>query len=69
MVRWRIEWRTKDMRAIRRIRERFNMPQKMSVNMRTPIDIEPEGEDYELLLDIERRGWLRIERVYMKDLL
>ena len=45
------------------------MQPKMSVNYRSPIDIDPESEDYQLLLDIERRGWIRIERGYMKDLM
>jgi hypothetical protein len=69
VVRWTIQWRTKELRYIRRIQERFGMQPKMSVNYRSPIDIDPESEDYQLLLDIERRGWIRIERGYMKDLM
>ena len=67
--RWTIEWRVKELRYIRRIQERFGMQPKMSVNYRSPIDIDPESEDYALLLDIEKRGWIRIVREPMKDLM
>ena len=69
VVRWTIRWRTKELRYIRRIQERFGMQPKMSVNYESPSDIDTESEDYQLLLDIERRGWIRIERGYMKDLM
>lgn len=64
-----ISWHTKSMKAIRMIQARFGMQQKISVNRRTPIDIEPRGDDWLLLKQLEKEGWLTIENVEMKDLM
>lgn len=70
MARMTISWkRPKQKNAIRKIQERFGMQKKISVNYRTPIDIEPSGEDWELLLRLEAEGWLAIENTEMKDLM
>ena len=69
MARMTISWHTKSMKAIRKIQERFGMQQKMSVNRRTPIDIEPRGDEWLLLKQLEKEGWLTIENVEMKDLM
>ena len=69
MARMAISWHTRNMAAIRKIQERFGMQKKISVNRRTPIDIEPRGDDWILLKQLERNGWLTIENVEMKDLL
>lgn len=70
MARMTISWkRPKQKNAIRKIQERFGMQKKISVNYRTPIDIEPSGEDWELLLRLEEEGWLAIENTEMKDLM
>lgn len=57
------------MKAIRKIQARFGMQQKISVNLRTPIDIEPRGDEWLLLKQLEKEGWLTIENVEMKDLM
>ena len=54
--------------AIRRIQNRFGMQQKMTVNYRTPIDIEPGTDDWNLLKQLERDGWLEVINGAMKDL-
>lgn len=64
-----ISWHTKSMKAIRKIQARFGMQQKISVNRRTPIDIEPRGDEWLLLKQLEKEGWLTIENVEMKDLM
>ena len=69
MARMAISWHTRSMKAIRKIQERFGMQQKISVNRRTPIDIEPQGDDWLLLKQLEKEGWLTIENVEMKDLM
>ena len=69
MARMTISWHTKSMKAIRKIQERFGMQQKISVNRRTPIDIEPRGDEWLLLKQLEKEGWLTIENVEMKDLM
>ena len=69
MARMAINWHTKSMKAIRKIQARFGMQQKISVNRRTPIDIEPRGDEWLLLKQLEKDGWLTIENVEMKDLM
>lgn len=69
MARMTISWHTKSMKAIRKIQERFGMQQKISINRRTPIDIEPRGDEWLLLKQLEKEGWLTIENVEMKDLM
>lgn len=69
MARMAISWHTKSMKAIRKIQARFGMQQKISVNRRTPIDIEPRGDEWLLLKQLEKEGWLTIENVEMKDLM
>lgn len=69
MARMTISWHTKSMKAIRKIQARFGMQQKISVNRRTPIDIEPRGDEWLLLKQLEKEGWLTIENVEMKDLM
>ena len=64
-----ISWHTKSMKAIRKIQERFGMQKKISINYRTPIDIEPRGDEWLLLKQLEKEGWLTIENVEMKDLM
>ena len=69
MARMAISWHTRNMTAIRKIQERFGMQKKISVNRRTPIDIEPRGDDWILLKQLERDGWLSIENIEMRDLM
>ena len=69
MARMTISWHTKSMKAIRKIQARFGMQQKISVNRRTPIDIEPRGDEWLLLKQLEKEGWLTIENVEMEDLM
>ena len=69
MARMAISWHTKSMKAIRKIQERFGMQKKISINYRTPIDIEPRGDEWLLLKQLEKEGWLTIENVEMKDLM
>lgn len=69
MARMTISWHTKSMKAIRKIQARFGMQQKISVNRRTPIDIEPRGDEWLLLKQLEKEGWLTIENVEMNDLM
>ena len=68
MARMTISWRTKNIVAIRKIQNRFGMQQKMTVNYRTPIDIEPGTDDWNLLKQLERDGWLEVINGAMKDL-
>ena len=69
MARMTISWHTRNIKAIRKIQTRFGMQQKMTVNYRTPIDIEQGSEDWELLKSLERDGWLTVLAIPMKDLL
>jgi hypothetical protein len=69
MARMAISWHTRNMKAIRQIQERFGMQKKISINYRTPIDIEPRGDDWILLKQLERDGWFSIENVEMQDLM
>ena len=64
-----ISWHTKSMKAIGKVQARFGMQQQISVIRRTPIDIEPRGDEWILLKQIERDGWLSIENIEMKDLM
>lgn len=69
MARMAISWHTRNMTAIRKIQERFGMQKKISINYRTPIDIEPRGDEWILLKQLEKDGWLKVENVEMKDLM
>lgn len=50
---------TGDMEAIWKIRERFGMPQKMTVNGECPVVLEKD-EDIEMLKKCEILGFLKI---------
>lgn len=63
-----ISWRTRNIVAIRKIQNRFGMQNKMTVNMHTPIDIEPGSDDWNLLKQLERDRWLYVINRAMKDL-
>ena len=45
------------------------MQKKISINYRTPIDIEPRGDEWILLKQLEMDGWLTVENIEMKDLM
>lgn len=53
-----IYWKTKDRTSISRIREKFNLPNYMTVNGETPCNVR--DEDMELLREVERRGFIKI---------
>ena len=69
MARMTISWHTRNMTAIRKIQDRFGMQRKISVNYRTPIEIEPRGDEWILLKRLEREGWLAVENTEMSDLM
>lgn len=58
MMRVTIYWVTKDLEKITRIRERFGIPNYMSVNGETPAEIK--DEDIELLRETEKRGFIQL---------
>lgn len=45
---------------IRRIQERFNLPRCVTVNGETCKPVEVADEDWELLRETERRGFIQI---------
>lgn len=45
---------------IRRIQERFNLPRCVTVNGETCQPVEVADEDWELLRETERRGFIQI---------
>lgn len=69
MARMAISWHTRNRKAIRKIQERFGMQKKISINYRTPIDIEQRGDEWILLKQLEMDGWLTVENIEMKDLM
>ena len=46
--------------GIRRIQQRFHLPQGVTVNKRTCDVAEIADDDWELLKETERRGYIRI---------
>ena len=53
-----IYWGTRDPDIIGKIREKFNIPHHISVNYETECEIK--DEDFSLLEETERRGFIRI---------
>lgn len=53
-----VYWKTKDREAIRKIRERFGIPDYTTINGETPCDIK--DEDLPLLQETARRGFIQI---------
>lgn len=49
---------------IRKIEERFNIPHGVTVNGETCKDVEIRDEDWDLLRETERRGYIQIRRSY-----
>lgn len=47
---------------IHRIQERFNLPRCVTVNGETCEPVEIRDEDWELLKETERRGYIQIRR-------
>ena len=58
MMKVTIYWVTKDPEKIARIKEKFGIPDYMSVNAETPAEIK--DEDVELLRETERRGFIQL---------
>ena len=48
------------MERIEKIRKHFGMPRYLSVNYETPCTIDDESEDWEVLKETERRGFIEI---------
>lgn len=44
----------------RRIRERFNLGTEKTVNGETPVYRKIESEDFDLLKEVERKGYIHI---------
>lgn len=61
MIRLTVYWCTKDVGAIRKIRERFGLPSYMTVNGET--DAEVSDEDFPLLEETARRGFIQIRKL------
>ena len=49
--------------GIRRIQKRFNVPQGITLNKRTCNPVDIPDDDWELLKETERRGYIRIIEV------
>ena len=54
-----IFWETKDEKINKRIRERFGIPKYITLNWTTP-NVEIKDEDMPLLLETEKRGFIRV---------
>lgn len=56
-----IFWQSKDENINKRIREKFGIPQYITLNWTTP-NVEIKDEDMPLLLETERRGFIRVRQ-------
>lgn len=61
MISLTVYWRTKEIGIIRKIRERFGLPSYMTVNGET--DAEVSDEDFPLLEETARRGFIQIRKL------
>ena len=59
-IRLTIVWHTRNQEMIRRIRQRFGIPARMTVNRETQADIRPA--DFSLLEECARRGFIELRR-------
>lgn len=57
-----VAFKTKDMEAISKIRERFGMPQKMTVNWMCPVRLDDDDE-IEMSKKCEEIGFLDIRYI------
>ena len=55
-----IYWTTHDREDIKRIREKFNIPNYTSINGETPCDVS--DSDLKLLLETEKRGFIQLRK-------
>lgn len=56
-----IFWETKNEKINKRIREQFGIPKYTTLNWITP-NVEIKEEDMPLLLETERRGFIRVRQ-------
>lgn len=56
-----IFWQSKDDNINKRIREKFGIPKYTTLNWTTP-NVEIKDEDMPLLLETERRGFIRVRK-------
>ena len=56
-----IFWHSKDDNINKRIREKFGIPKYITLNWTTP-NVEIKDEDMPLLLETERRGFIRVRQ-------
>ena len=54
-----IFWQSKDDNINKRIREKFGIPKYITLNWTTP-NVEIKDEDMPLLLETEKRGFIRV---------
>ena len=55
-----IYWTTTDREVIKRIRERFNIPNYTSINGETPCEVS--DSDLPMLLEVEKRGFIQLRK-------
>ena len=56
-----IFWQSKDENINKRIREKFGIPKYTTLNWTTP-NVEIKDEDMPLLLETEKRGFIRVRK-------
>lgn len=56
-----IFWQSKEENINKRIREKFGIPKYTTLNWATP-NVEIKDEDMPLLLETERRGFIRVRQ-------
>lgn len=61
-----VYYRTEDISIIRKIQERFRFPKCMTVNGEWPVVVN--GDDWELLKETEKRGFIDIRNKQIKDM-
>lgn len=55
-----IYWRTTNQEDIKRIREKFNLPNYTSINGETPCEVS--DSDLPILLEVEKRGFIQLRK-------
>jgi hypothetical protein len=60
-----VYFRTSDMESIRKIRQHFGMPDKMTVNYECPVSLD-DDELIEVLKEVERKRYIDIRQVDRK---